>query len=573
MIEKKILKLIKFGQIDSAQELINSLNNKSPKILNLQGLIYFKKNEFLKAITLFNQSINLDKNFTEPLVNLGIIYLNEKKFDLAKSKFNDALKINQSLGICYFYLGQIASNLEQDTMLAEKYFLDSVKNDSKNINYLNNLGLFYFNNSRFLDAIKIFEKLNYFQKNLSIDILVAKSYLNLNQISKSIKVINKILKNNPNHEEANYLQSMNYSYIGDNDQAIKYLLKVINFNPVNSKALLSLSKINKQFCLDKLNEITSLFEQEKVDFKKSELGFCLFNLFDHMGEYKKASFYLKQANSIIFKKINLKQFEDKKEFEIYKEVFTKDIINKKLHSDKKDLNFQPIFIVGMPRSGSSLVEHILGFYKEIDNLGEVDYLFRAIKAFYKKLDLNSFAKKISKSLLSGSDAMEIRDIYLKHLSINGFYFTDKMLTNFRFIGFVKYCFPNAKIIYCKRNKNDNCFSIFSNHLGHHPLPWVYNEKLLSEYYDLHLDLMSHWLSIFKNDIFIVDYDNFVINYKDEAKKLVEFVGIDWNELCLDTKLNNSIVKTASYNQVRSDIYSNHLNYSKNYKEFLPELFN
>ena len=299
----------------------------------------------------------------------------------------------------------------------------------------------------------------------------------------------------------------------------------------------------------------------------------MYNLFDYKKDFKKASFFLKQANDLIYKNINPNLFDDQKEFSIYKEVFAKNITKNNLQENNDGFVLTPIFIVGMPRSGSSLVEHILGYYKEIENLGEVDYLFRAIKNFYKTLDLNNFSEKISRSLQSDDDAKQIRNLYLKHFSSNKLYFTDKMLTNFRFIGFIKYCFPNAKIIYCKRNKSDNCFSIYSNHLGQHSLPWVYNERALLKYYDLHLDIMEHWLKIYKNDIFEIDYDYFVMNYKSEAVKMIKFIGIEWNDLCLDTKLNHTIVKTASYNQVRADIYSNHINYSKNYYNFLPDLFN
>ena len=132
MIDKKIFLLIKKGDLDSAQELISSLKNKTQKILNLQGLIHSKKKDLLKAINAFNESVSLDNQFTEPLVNLGLIFFNEKKYDLAKLNFGKALAINKNLGICYFYLGKIAILVEQDVILAESFFLESVKLESKN---------------------------------------------------------------------------------------------------------------------------------------------------------------------------------------------------------------------------------------------------------------------------------------------------------------------------------------------------------------------------------------------------------------------------------------------------------
>jgi hypothetical protein len=147
-----------------------------------------------------------------------------------------------------------------------------------------------------------------------------------------------------------------------------------------------------------------------------------------------------------------------------------------------------------------------------------------------------------------------------------------MLTNFRFIGIIKTCFPHAKILYCNRNKNDNLFSIYSNHLGANSLPWIYNISKLKKYYLSYKNLMGHWTEIFGNEIYGINYEKLIGNFEFEIKKIINYLGLEWNDACLDLKNNNNPIKTASYDQVRQQVYNKHIDHWEHYKNLIPELF-
>jgi hypothetical protein len=228
----------------------------------------------------------------------------------------------------------------------------------------------------------------------------------------------------------------------------------------------------------------------------------------------------------------------------------------------------------MPRSGSTLIEQIVSSHSDVKSFGEKNYLFQTICKHYSDLDLDNFAKDLNSTDLNVFEKIMKEYLLMFKKDENGkTYFTDKMLSNFRFIGFIKAGMPNAKIIYCKRNPRDNWFSIYSNYFGNEKLPWVYNKKLLVDFYHLQEELMRHWLSIFEKDIFVAQYESFVLNLESEAKNLIQFLDLEWQPQCLEFYKNTNIVQTASSLQVRKELYSSSIDQWKNYKDFYKEYFN
>jgi hypothetical protein len=151
-------------------------------------------------------------------------------------------------------------------------------------------------------------------------------------------------------------------------------------------------------------------------------------------------------------------------------------------------------------------------------------------------------------------------------------FTDKMLNNFRFIGFIKAGLPEAKIVYCQRDPKDNCFSIYSNYFGRQKNSWIYNKDQLVDFYFLQQQLMKHWIDIFNEDIFTVHYENFVNNIENEVQNLFKFLGLDWEPQCLNFENNPNTVLTASSLQVRQKLYTSSIGQWEPYKNIYKNFF-
>ena len=564
-----IFSFYKTKQFTKALEAIKKTEVKSSQLYNLEGMIYHKLKQINNSITSFKKSIQLNKTFLEPRVNLGILYYQNNKLDLSYNELLNCNKIDANNAIVNFYLGRLKIQRFNDLEESEVYYLKSILL-SNNTMFINELALLYFKKSRFKDAIFFFNKslVLKFQKELLF--YISKSYVSLNMINKSFDFLEKILVQDPLNTEALFLKAMNFLYTGKQSEGRDLLKKILTIDDNHSKSYFELSKIDKNYCTKNKRKILENYRLSKNNFQKADYGFALYNTLDYQNNFSEASEYLIKANRSVYESIKLNQYNDEEEFKVYKNIFNSKKITININNEKNYVK-TPIFIVGMPRSGSTLIEHILSYFNDIEALGEVDYFYKSIEYCFKDLTLENLEKKLSNGL-SKEQIQIISNYYLKLIDSKKFFFTDKMLSNFRFIGFIIQCFPNAKILFCKRDKLQNCFSIYANHFGSVPLPWRYDQNLIKKQYELHLDLMTYWIKNFNHNIFEINHEHFIKSPKSISKKIVEFIGLNWDEKCLNFNSDRSLIKTASVNQVRVGINNKASDEHLIYKKYLPDLF-
>ena len=148
--------------------------------------------------------------------------------------------------------------------------------------------------------------------------------------------------------------------------------------------------------------------------------------------------------------------------------------------------------------------------------------------------------------------------------------TDKLPHNFIFIGFIKLILPEAKIIYCKRNPMDNCYSLYTHKFIDMSHQYSYDQIMLGNYYLLHVDLMKFWLDRFK-DIFVLDNEKLVNNQEIMSKEIIKYCKLDWEKECLNFHNTRRQVRTASIEQVRQPINKKSIGAWKKYEPYLTEL--
>ena len=483
--------------------------------------------------------------------------------------------INNYPNISIFYnllglaLSQIGKLDEAKVILEKGYQINS--NDLAIINNLANVkkGLLEFNESENLYKLSISKKKDYFNAYVNYGNLKRE----LNKFDEAISLYKEALKYNNKLPAIYYSLSMSYQSLGHFKEAENYAIKALELNKRFTRADLLISRSKKYQNNDKhFNQMKEkindkdLHSQEKID-----LYFALSKAYEDLGKIEDCFNLLKEGNNLKRDNVNFNLKFEESTFEDIKSIFSK--INftkiKEIKSNEKKI----IFILGMPRSGTTLVEQIISAHSNVYGSGELPYLTKIInKKFIENkkllvtktleiLDNEKFISEISNEYYS----------YLMNYKISENYITDKAPLNFMWIGFIKILFPNSKIIHCKRNPHDNCVSLYKN-VFEGGINFCYTQTELAKYYKLYLDLMNFWTECLPNDFLNIEYEKIVTNPKHEIKKLVEYCDLNWEENCLNFSKNKTPIKTASVGQARNSIYSTSLKSSKKYEAFLKEMF-
>ena len=234
----------------------------------------------------------------------------------------------------------------------------------------------------------------------------------------------------------------------------------------------------------------------------------------------------------------------------------------------------PIFIVGMPRSGTTLVEQIIASHPYAYGAGELNTLSEVVKNLCRQKNMGHYPQCISG--LDHDDFKRLGSAYLKNLAVyrskNERCITNKMPHNFLYIGLIKKILPWAKVIHCKRDPMDTCFSIFKKFFtekNSHPYAYEMNE--LGRYYNLYSDLMKHWHNLLPDFVHDIEYEKLVMDQEEQTRKLLAYCGLPWDDACLAFHKTKRRVATASSVQVRQPMYTDSVELWKQHAKQLEPL--
>ncbi len=235
--------------------------------------------------------------------------------------------------------------------------------------------------------------------------------------------------------------------------------------------------------------------------------------------------------------------------------------------DKNNKNL--IFIVGLPRSGTTLTHQILASHSKVHGIGEMEILNKFMRKNINNENFSSifknYAAKNDKNIKSFNNDYFSRISFVK-TSKN--IILDKSPLNFQWLGFIKILFPNSKIIHCSRNLKDTALSIYKNAFNINSIVWSNDQDDLAKYIEIYLDLMKFWQEKLPNFIYDINYEKLTENKEDEIKKLIKFCELDWEEDCLNFNKKGPPIKTVSITQARKPIYKTSVNLYEKYKDHL-----
>lgn len=485
--------------------------------------------------------------YSDELFNFkAIILLELNRYSESISTLQSAIKINDRNPFCYLNMANVYQKLGKYTKAIEYYnkSLDIEKNPNTYIN----LATTHYKLANFQESMEVLNIVFSISKGNEVaHQLYASNCREIHDYTNHQKHLEIAISLNPSNYENYFHLGFYFQSLGDFDNASKYYQKSIQLNNLHGESIFNLHKL-KNFSLfnDSFHpkKILNHFEHAETE-SKSYIYLLLSEFYLRKKEYESYCKYLNLANKL---KSNLYPFNIQDEINHFNEV--KNIFLKLLKTnlsdvDNIDYKFTPIFIMGMPRSGSSLVEQMISNDDRVYGGGEISILYSQINnAIENFVDVTDFIATL----------IDIKKNYIFHLSqiTNKLIITDKLPLNFKYLGFINLLFPNSKFILTTRNKADNFLSIYKNFFSGSSLNFGNDRKDIARFYYVYLDYLNFWneCNIDHHDH---DHDEFIDNKNEFLKKLFCYLDLYFKDEYLDIKKNQRPILTASNTQLRDEI--------------------
>lgn len=302
------------------------------------------------------------------------------------------------------------------------------------------------------------------------------------------------------------------------------------------------------------------------------LYFTAGQLYDDIGDYDRAFDFFRRGNEI--KPRTYDRAFAEKQFDAVTTTFTKALFERLsgIGSDSR----RPIFIVGMPRSGTSLTEQVIASHPGVTAAGELREIQSIANALPELMDVTTPYPECVPELTRESAAKaagQYLDFLAELAPDETLRVTDKMPQNFMHLGLIALLFPNARIIHCNRNPLDTCLSCYFQNFAASGLQFAYDQDNLAHYYRLYRRLMAYWREALPLSIHELHYERLVSDPELEIRRMLEFCDLPWDDACLDHTRSGVRTLTASYDQVRQPIYTKSKQRWRHYKKHLKPLIN
>lgn len=353
------------------------------------------------------------------------------------------------------------------------------------------------------------------------------------------------------------------------DEAEKIYSELLGDDKLRIAALAKLALLRKHDDKSKvaLQIRTELARKDLDDKQRSLLLLSLGRLFENGGKYDDAFRNFQESRKLAAAPHDILRFRSEVDDAI--RILTPAVMSK--FREFGDPTDKPIFVVGMPRSGTTMTEQIIASHSQVEGAGELNRMSLMAKKFAGNTGTAGILDKMTAAGPRNWKAVPQQYLnLLDALAPGARHVVDKMPHNFRHLGFIHFCFPNAKIIHCRRAPLDNFVSAFQNDLNNFH-SYGYDQTAYGEYYLEYTRLMNHWKNLMPGCIYDLQYETLVQNPETEIRKMLEFLGLPWEDRCLRFSERKSTIKTISRLQVRNAINTGSVARWRNYEKHLSPI--
>jgi len=592
------------GDLQQAQDVCQRLLRKRqhPDAILILGLIAHQQSEFKVAAERYQQFLGIKPKDAETHCNLGLALEELGRTELAIEHFHESIAIAADNAAVHGHLADVYTKLQRWEEAIEVY-QQVLAIQAEDVVTIIKLGNVFLAAERWTQAIPRYEQALAIQPdNALVHKNLGSSLHKVGQWQTAIECFEQALGLRPDYIDARTELALVLRQLGRTEEALVQLEQAIDLKPDDIAAHISLANALRDLgqadlAIERLEQFLSarptcgmVYHHISMIKPKQALipavekllshphlsqgnaiycHFALGNIFKDSKSFDQAFSHFLKANTLQREAISYDAKENSQTVDRLIKVYSKRFFQgKRQFGSASQL---PVFIVGMPRSGSTLVEQILSSHALVHGAGELEAIIAAHVSIALQLKYANPPPECM-SLIDRKMAEEYSARYLQELVLHcptAKHITDKLPGNFLRIGFIKTLFPKARIIHCQRNPLDSCISIFFHYfMG---LKWSFELTELGQYYSDYQRLMSHWQNLFPGEIFTVQYEELVMDQERVSKQLIDYLDLEWDEKCIDFHNNERVVMTPSNIQVRQPMYRDSMNKWKPYKKHLQPL--
>lgn len=539
-------------------------------VLNNLGSITQQRQQFDEATVYYQKAIKADPKNIEPMNNLGSVYLKLGRHQEALESLNMALALRPEYSDALCNRGHAYLGLE-NTPAAQENFHHSLQLRADSPAALLGMARIHQEGDRFSEA----ERFALRAAELSPDnpeaaVTLGVIYVHTGEADKAYDCFDRVLKQEPDSTTALHGMAQLYQETGQFERAEELLNKALTH--ANDKTRIRYHLALARKTTDNDENMAALLAESKQPQTAGSRNSLLLNMglgkcYEDLADYETAFPYFMEGCRIKRSQFEYTTTMNNGRFDKIKSALNQVTIERLKGAANN--SSRPVFIVGMPRSGTTLTEQIIASHPDVYGAGELYDLQKIIDSSDDQHLFPDNLATLSNNQLTSWGKQYISALHERNSLASRV--TDKMPSNFLLLGLIHAMLPNAKVIHVLRHPLDTCVSCFTK-LFHRGQKFTYDLEELGQYYVQYQLLMEHWKQVLPANSFLeVQYEELVLDNEAQTRRLIDYCDLEWNKACLEFHKTDRPIRTASINQVRQPIYTSAINKWQRYEKFLGPL--
>lgn len=524
-----------------------------------------------KAGQAFREALKIDPDYPEAQNALGRFLLDSGQADEAIGNLRKAVNLAPKLASALSNLG--AALTAQERFAEAESFLLRAKNAApKDPEILFRLGRCYGAQERNSEALEIFGKAHEFGLiSAPLEIERGLCHMRLNEFDKARGYFQQALKINPGYAKAEFRLASLAQTMGEFETSEVHFQRAITLDPKDPDVFWSYAaskKLHKDDpVVQSMKEV--FWDKDAPSYSRIRAGFALSKVMEDSKEYDQVFTYLKPANELMATAYPFDIEQQRHLFSAIRSAF-----EGYDPTASGVLGYQdaaPIFVTGMPRSGTTLIEQIIASHSEVSGAGEVGIAAPTAHAALFPIGSESTHAIVPKENDLKSLGRTIAE-HLNSLQPGATHVSDKSIQTYQYLPLIKAALPNCRIIVVRRDPRDNLLSIYKNLFVDGTHRYAYDLAALGAYYNEFDAMIAHWRQHFSDCFSEVSYDALIADPEEQSRALIAACGLEWQDACLKFHENKRVIKTLSVHQVRQPIYKSSVKSWERYADDLAPLF-